>query len=189
MKNISAVILAAGSGTRIGIPKLKLIHKNEFFVNIISINLKSGGINNVVCIIRKDDTNWFKENADCPEYIVNYNPELGMLSSVKLGIEKYLKHDGVLLFPVDHPFVTNDTIKSLISDFKKNTNSVIKPFYKDKSGHPLIIPGTLFKYIVNSDNMKTLNDIIKESGISEIRIDVDDEGILKNVNSIEDLKA
>jgi len=186
---ISAVILAAGSGKRIGIPKLKLKHGKDFFVNVVVRNLKSACINDICCVIRNDDLGWFNDNADCSEYIVNNSPESGMISSVKLGVEKYLKQDGVLLYPVDHPFVTADTIKRLIGNFKKNNNLVIKPYYKGKSGHPLIIPGILFQYIVNSDNIKTLNEIIKESGLSEIRIDVDDEGILRNINRIEDINT
>ena len=187
MNNISAVILAAGSGTRIGIPKLKLKQGKEFYVNIIANNLKSEGINKIVCVIRKDDLEWFKENAAGSEYIININPELGMISSVKFGVERYPKHDGALLFPVDHPFVTCKTIKNLIIDFGKNKNSVIKPYYKGKSGHPVIVPYSLFDYIVNSDNFKSLNDLIREFGISVIRTDVDDEGILRNINNPEDL--
>ena len=187
MKNISAVILAAGSGTRIGIPKLKLKHQEEFFVNIIANKLKFAGIENIVCVIRKDDLDWFNENTAGLEYSINSNPELGMISSARLGIEKYIKQDGVVLFPVDHPFVKGITIKQLINDFEKNKDSVIKPYYKGKSGHPLIVPISLFNYIISSENSKTLNEIIKESGILVIRTDVDDDGILRNINSPEDL--
>lgn len=189
MHNLSAVILAAGGGSRIGIPKLKLRLGKDFFVNIISDKLKSEGINDVVCIIRKDDFDWFNENTNSLECIINYNPELGMVSSVKLGVERYLNKDGVLLFPVDHPFVTNGTFKKLISDFGQNINSVIKPYFKGKSGHPLIVPKDLFKYIVSNDDSNSLNDLIMASGISIVHTDVDDEGILKNINYPEDLNG
>ncbi|MFA7360171.1 MAG: NTP transferase domain-containing protein [Candidatus Kapaibacterium sp.] len=184
---ITAVILAAGSGKRIGTPKLKLKSGNEFFVNIITNNLKSEGINDIVCIIRKDDLEWFKENAAVSDYIINDNPESGMISSVRLGVEMYKQKGGILLFPVDHPFVTGNTIKNLMTYFGKNKDSVIKPYYKDKSGHPIIVPNSLFKYILKSNNSKSLNGIIRESLISVVKTDIDDECILRNINSPEDL--
>ena len=187
MDNIPAIILAAGSGKRIGIPKLKLKHDDEFFVNIIANNLKSEGINDIVCIIRKDDLEWFKENAVVSDYIINDNPELGMVSSVKLGVERYKHKEGVLLFPVDHPYVSCNTIKLLIRDFGKNNNSVIKPYLNDKSGHPLIVPKILFNTILKNDDLKSLNDIIKESQIPTIQTNVEDKGILKNINYSDDI--
>ncbi len=187
MHNISAVILAAGSGKRIGIPKLKLKHGENFFVNIIANKLKSEGINKIVCIIRKDDLDWFNENTLGLEYIINNNAELGMVTSVKLGVERYNKQDGILLFPVDHPFVSCNTIGTMINNFGKYKDYVIKPNYKGKSGHPLIVPNSLFEHIISGDYSKTLNEIIKETGIYDIKIDVDDEGILRNINSPDDL--
>ena len=43
MHQVSAIILAAGRGRRIGTPKLKLVSNGEFFVNIIVKKLKAAG--------------------------------------------------------------------------------------------------------------------------------------------------
>ena len=184
MKNISAVILAAGSGTRIGVPKLKLTHRSEFFVNIILKCLKSGGINDVVCIIRKDEEEWFKQNALSVQYLINDNPETGMIHSVYLGINHFKGLKGVIVFPVDHPFVKTETITKLKNEFEENNESIVKPLYDGVSGHPIIIPKRLFGFINGSDN---LNLVIQKSGLRVLEVIVKDEGILKNINYAEDL--
>lgn len=184
MHNISAVILAAGNGTRIGIPKLKLKHGEEFFINIIANKLKLIGIENIVCIIRKDDKKWFEQNTHSLSYIENLNPESGMIHSVLLGINHYKDSSGVMIFPVDHPLVKTDTITSLIKVFEAKYDSIVKPVFKGISGHPIIIPNQLFKFIKGSDN---LNLAIQNSELQVLQLPVDDEGILKNINHKSDL--
>jgi molybdenum cofactor cytidylyltransferase len=186
LKNISAIILAAGSGKRIGTPKLKLKIGGEYFVNLIVGVLKSAGIENIVCVIRKDDKEWFEQYALSIPYIENPDPESGMIHSVFLGINHFIDSSGVIIFPVDHPLVKTGTITSLIKVFEENNALIVKPGFKGSSGHPIIIPNQLFGSVLNKDN-ENLNNIILSSGLSIIHLDVEDEGILKNINHKTDL--
>lgn len=184
MHNISAVILSAGSGTRIGIPKLKLKIGEDYFINLIINRLKFAGIENIVCIVRNDDKEWFNQNVLSVPYLENLNPESGMIHSVLLGINHFKDSFGVVVFPVDHPLVKTDTITSLIEVFETNIDSIVKPSFVGISGHPIIIPNQLFKFIKGSDN---LNLAIQKSELQVLQLPVDDEGILKNINYKEDL--
>ena len=175
MKNISAIILAAGSGKRIGTPKLKLKIGEDYFVNLIVDKLKLAGIENIVCVIRKNDKEWFEQYALSVSYIENPNPESGMIHSVFLGINHFKDSSGVIVFPVDHPLVKTDTITSLIKVFEENNVSIVKPGFKGISGHPIIIPNQLFGSALNKEN-ENLNYVILNSGLSIIHVDVEDEG-------------
>lgn len=184
MNNISAVILAAGSGTRIGIPKLKLKIDGDYFINLVVSKLKFAGIENIVCIVRNDDKEWFNQNVLSVPYLENLNPESGMIHSVLLGINHFEDSYGVIVFPVDHPLVKTDTITSLIEVFEAKYDSIVKPVFKGISGHPIIVPNRLFKFIKGSDN---LNLAIQNSGLQVLQLPVEDDGILKNINHKEDL--
>lgn len=187
MNRIAAVILAAGSGRRIGIPKLKLQLDGEYFINIIISKLITSGIIELVSIVRADDTEWLKENAISDSFIVNKEPELGMLSSVKLGIKHFLDTDGIMIFPVDHPFVSIDTIKGLKEAFVNDKSKIIKPFVRGKSGHPLVVPSSVFELILNGSGDEKLNNIINGAGIDIYRYETEDDGIVRNVNFPEEL--
>jgi CTP:molybdopterin cytidylyltransferase MocA len=186
LKNISAIILAAGSGKRIGTPKLKLKIGEDYFVNLIVDKLKLAGIKNIVCVIRKDDKEWFEQNTISVTYVENPNPDSGMIHSVFLGINYFKDSSGCIVFPVDHPLVKTDTIRSLIKVFQENIASIVKPGFKSISGHPVIIPDQLFGSVLNKEN-ENLNNVILSSGLSIIHVDVEDEGILKNINYKTDL--
>ena len=188
MKNISAVILAAGSGKRIGTPKLKLKIGEDYFVNLIVSKIKSTGIENILCIIREADKDWFKKFALPVSYAVNSNPESGMVHSVLLGINHFKDSSAIVIFPVDHPTVKPETLASLIKVFSENTSSIIKPRFKNQSGHPIIIPKCLFHYALKSNGNDNFKTIIQSSNLPVIYVNIDDEGILKNINLKSDLE-
>jgi len=185
---ITALILAAGYGMRIGKPKLMLEYRGDNFLSIILKNLKNPLIKKIFCITNKENIDWVKENFPNFPTILNPNPENGMLSSVFCGVNfSRQKSDGYLIIPVDHPFIKRETCDTLINEFQKNPDSIIKPSYNKKSGHPIIIPKRLIKDIPDSGINDGLNEIIKKSGINQIFIELNDEGILRNINYSRDL--
>jgi molybdenum cofactor cytidylyltransferase len=184
----SALILAAGSGTRIGTPKLKLKIGGKSFLSIIADNIFSAGINEIVCVVSKDSLEWAKEREPNLNYAINSNPEDGMLSSVFYGTKELKKCDNVLIIPVDHPYVGKDTYKILTEESKKNNNIIIKPRFVDKAGHPVIVPFNLLKTIDEKCFSVGLNEIIKMSKYKQVYINVNDGGVLKNVNTLNDFE-
>jgi CTP:molybdopterin cytidylyltransferase MocA len=188
MLNISAIILAAGSGKRIGTPKLKLKIGEDYFVNLIIKTLKAAGIDKIDCVIRAEDTNWFGANALPVELIINRNTDSGMIHSVMLGINQLKESDGALIFPVDHPLVRTDTVKCLTNTFEEYNTSIIKPFINDLSGHPVLIPSKLYEAVIQNNAENNLNYIINESNLPIKMVEVQDTGITKNINSISDLE-
>jgi molybdenum cofactor cytidylyltransferase len=186
--NLSALILAAGKGSRIGKPKLMLEFKEKSFLSIIADNLKEAGIKNIFCVVSSEFFNWAAGNVKGVNYTVNPNPENGMISSVQIGLKETGNCDGVIIIPVDHPFVSTDTMKLLIESFCNNPDCLIKPIFKNVSGHPIIIPPELSKNILSSGINKTLDVVIKESFVKKIGINTDDSGVIKNINTTEDLK-
>jgi CTP:molybdopterin cytidylyltransferase MocA len=188
MTTITALILAAGYGTRIGKPKLMLEKNGESFLSIILKNLQDSPLDKICCITNKDNTEWVNTNFPDLQTIINANPENGMLSSVYRGVNfKQSNSEGYLIIPVDHPFVKKETYNILVEKFLENPESIIKPYFQNSHGHPIIIPQSLIKNIPESGIKIGLKEIIKKSGLNQIIVETDDEGILKNINYPGDL--
>ncbi len=186
MPEVSAIILAAGRGSRIGVPKLKLISDGEFFVNIIVKKLKSSGVDRIFCVIHPDDYDWSLEHITGVSLVLNPETEKGMLYSVVLGLKKLTDEDGVMIFPVDHPYVSVDTIKNILSIFSEKPDSAVKPAFGDKTGHPVVVPRKAADKIVYISPEKGLSETLREvCGVTET-VRVNDRGILKNINKAED---
>ena len=184
--NLGALILAAGKGERFGEPKIKFFDGEDFFLNRIVKNLHLSGITNITIVIRKEEIQWVTENFKNLEIIVNENPEKGMSHSIELGFSKMSKYDGIIVFPVDHPYVKTDTVTSLINKFSEDSNSIIKPVYEKKSGHPIIVPKDFVSDYKEFEGLN-MNEKIISSSIKSNSILTNDFGILKNINRKNDL--
>jgi len=186
--DVSSIILAAGNGTRIGIPKLMLNINGVSYLTHIVNSLKQAKILNIVCVVNSDTFDWAKNNAD-DNIRIAINPDIknGMISSIYSGLKQLQDYKGIMIIPVDHPYVCYKTYSVLINAFQQYPDAIIKPSWNNKSGHPIIIPYKLTELIQNNDITGGLNCLIKQSGIKQIFIPVSDEGIVKNINTYDDI--
>lgn len=185
--NISAIILAAGQGRRIGKPKWQLIHEGKNFLEIIVAKLLNCGIADIVCVQRGGDKD-IGLIGNKLKIAINPRPEIGMISSLYYGLQTAGLKDGYLIFPVDHPFVSEATITKLCNIFEKQQNAFIFPSYLGASGHPIIIPSGVAKELEPKYFADNLRQFLHAQKCSVVKVDVDDQGVLKNINFREDLK-
>ena len=166
---IIAIIPAAGKGSRFGTPKVDALYNNVSFSQKIVGTLQETGITDYVVV----------RDVETPD----------MLASIRWGMQKVLSEqerpDGWLIWPVDHPMVAANTIMQLLDEFKNRTNSIIIPRHQEKSGHPIIIPGMFT--IPEKPEPQGLKGLIHKSGNPVHYLEVEDSGILKNINTPEDL--
>jgi CTP:molybdopterin cytidylyltransferase MocA len=186
---IGAVILAAGRGRRMGRPKLQLeIAGEPFLAHLIHV-LREAGVAEIVCVVSEKHASWVRGNFPGVTALQNENPEAGMLTSLKIGVERLKKLKGVLVVHVDHPCVTKSTYRKLMHAFVENGDAIVKPTYQARSGHPVLIPKKLFDHIRRSGTETTLNELISKSKLEQVHVPCDDPGILKNINTPEDVRG
>ncbi len=187
---ISAILLAAGNSGRMGRPKALLPYKNSTFINHILTNLESAGCSPIVTILGKHSSLILENSrAGQYEYAVNEKPEEGMISSIQLGIKILPENSiGFLLALVDHPAVQQTTYKRMINAALENPDQIIIPEYKGRRGHPVYIGRQFFEQLLNAGAKQTARDIINTNKEIVKYLDIDDPGILTDIDFPEDLK-
>ena len=183
MHKITAIILAAGKGKRIGKPKWQLPFENSTFLSTIIDRLSSAQINCIICVV----STLSKGNDTRIKYAINPKPEKGMMTSIYTAIHTLQPHKGYLIIPVDHPYVNTETYQKLADAFLKNPERVIRPIYKGKAGHPIIMPDSIAPQIPNADFPGGLKYFLIRAKAQCFDVEVDDPGILRNINTPEDL--
>ena len=180
--SVTAIILAAGAGHRIGMPKWQLEFNGESFIDIIRKKLVAAGLQKICCVVRKESIPPLDMN-----YVINPVPELGMISSIFRAVKESPISDHYLIIPVDCPFVKISTIKHLCLSGCKNTHRrVIRPEYQNKTGHPIVVPFEIASTIPeNYDG--GLRVFFSDHDVDYYDITVDDCNILDNINTVEDL--
>ena len=184
MCNIVAIILAAGEGSRIGMPKWQLEYEGKNFLEIIVDKLNSTLINNVICVVNGQAI----PQINYSDIVINSQPEDGMLSSIYCGIQYSLKRlastNGYLIYPVDHPYVAVSTLLDLKNEFsnvvkkydcvksRSNCNFTITPCFKGISGHPIIISSSLAEKITPNNFSIGFKKFLRSQKKDVYRIDV-----------------
>jgi molybdenum cofactor cytidylyltransferase len=184
--SVAAIILAAGKGSRMGQPKLLLQWDGKPFRQRILDAIQPLELFRVITVVSPDLISHLK--GETGSIAVNPTPELGMLSSLRMGIAAAPDADGYLLIPVDHPFVRTETYRTLLDAYHENPLCIVKPVYQGRGGHPVIVPHDVARQIPERDVEGGLNAILRMSGAQEMRVLVEDAGILRNINVPDDLK-
>jgi len=138
MMRIVAVILAAGSGRRMGGPKARLLIGGETFLARAARLLARPGVASVAAVVGRETLG--AEAAGPPAGVAlleNPRPEEGMLSSILRGLEgaEAAGADAVLFHPVDHPLVEAATVDRVVAALQGGA-SIAVPTYGSRRGHP-----------------------------------------------------
>jgi len=132
---IMALILAAGSGTRMGGPKALLRIGGESFLARAARVLARPGIDAVAAVV--DRQVLAAQPGAAGILLLNPRPEDGMLSSILRGLDEAeaAGADAVLLHPVDHPLVEPATVDRVVAGLHGGAVIAV-PAHGSRRGHP-----------------------------------------------------
>ena len=136
---VTAVILAAGAGTRIGGPKALLRIGGETFLARLAARFERPGIDRVIAVVGYEAERVRREAGAPPStvFAVNERPGEGMLTSIWRALDEAeaAGADAVLLHPVDHPLVEAATIDRVLDALEAGAVIAV-PSRDGRRGHP-----------------------------------------------------
>jgi nicotine blue oxidoreductase len=144
----TAVLLAAGAGTRLGLgPKALLPFRGRTLVEVLAGVLLDGGCRDVVVVLGADAVR-VAENADLAAYTVvrNLHWQTGMGGSFRLGIAAAPAGEHVLIALVDQPGLTTEIVARLLTHHRPGRVTAAAYRSADgilRRGHPLLLDATL----------------------------------------------
>ncbi len=131
------------------------------------------------------------EDAGAVRVIVvdnNPDPDRGMFSSIQIGLAEAATTgaDVVLVHPADMPFVRAETIRAVIRECAR-TQLAVCPRSDGLRGHPLAFPAALTRKLLAVDASTPLNEAFAAIGLVRHEYDVNDPGVLRDVDVPGDL--
>lgn len=157
----AAIILAAGSSTRIGSGRYKLLlplHNRPVLAHVLDAVLESQA--RPVALILGHQAEQVRAHiasyASHPDLSIIENPDYlqGMSTSMRLGIQTlqtgdYRKSlngeiDSALVLLGDQPLITAQDIDTLIATYRTTGKRIIAPLYEGKRGNPILFDASLF---------------------------------------------
>lgn len=115
---------------------------------------------------------------------VNNDRQSDMAGSVRKGLgEIDPASAGVLICLSDHPLVSADTIATIIGTHHAAADSIIIPIHNARRGHPTLFPRAVIEEIFFAP---TLRDVIASNAGLVRTVEVDDEGVILDLDTPED---
>jgi len=172
-----------------GKPKA-LLHVGDktFFQHIVDV-LASAGVSDVVAVfgdraeaIQKHE-NWFGGRI-----VINQNWQDGQLSSLVAGLRALDRSNttGVLLCPVDRPFLNRALILDMLQLFSTSGKPIVVPIHGGRRGHPLLFSSSLIDEFAQMSGTVGARALLRNHPLDIIECPADDSGCLLNIDTPED---
>lgn len=134
---INLILLAAGNSKRFNGNKLLAIYKEKPMYMHIVDKVRNVNVDKIICVTQyqqiKEELSNVKINV-----VMNKNSDLGISSSIKLGINFDKNADGYMFMVCDQPFILEKTLNRLIDNFINGEKGIVCVGFGDKKGNPVI---------------------------------------------------
>ena len=178
---INLILLAAGNSKRFNGNKLLAIYKGKpIYMHIVEkvIDLK---VNKIICVTQYEEIKEALLNTNI-NVVMNDNSSLGISSSIKLGINFDKNADGYMFMVCDQPFISVQTLKSVIDNFINGDKGIVCVGCGDDKGNPVIFSKRYINELLSLEgdsggkrilkgHLNDLNIVNVDNGIELIDID------------------
>jgi molybdenum cofactor cytidylyltransferase len=171
-----------------GTPKALLTFAGETFLDRL-IGIFEPVCSKVVVVLGHSGDTIRAGLSRTAEFAVNPDPERGQLSSLQCGFHALHQDHGAVFFtPVDYPGIRPETVAAIQSAMKVGDAAVV-PAYRGRHGHPVLIAPQLVSEFLDLGISATARDVMHRHTERTRYIEVDDPGILLDVDDPEAYRA
>ena len=189
---VAAVIVGAGAGTRFGEPKaFATLDDGTTFLATVARTLRDAGIAPIVAVLPpRSSTQETDEATTGLAVLRNANPKSEQIVSVRLGLTALVSNPaiGALIWPVDHPFPSLMTVLAIIDAAKRTGAPFVVPTCDGRRGHPLFAHRDTWRELLTVPDGGA-RAVVRGYGERVADVDVGDAGILRNIDTPDDLRG
>lgn len=186
---LSAILLAAGESRRMGSPKALLHYQGQTFIHRICTAFLTAGVDELIVVLgaRAEEIARALPVHPALRTVVNSRYAQGQLSSLMVGIGALSpESEAVVVNLVDHPMVSNATIKAVIDSFRAAPIPIVIASYQGKRGHPVLFSSQVYGEILAAPLDQGAKVVVRKDPARVREIPLDDPGILADIDTPED---
>ncbi len=186
---VAATVLSAGASSRMGFPKALLEFHGRTFLESILDALHAAGIRRRLVVLGSDrDKVLEKHDLRDVTVLTTERFEAGPIGSIRAAVREILAHpvEGLLVWPVDMPHVTIDTVVTLLDRFRGSDRPIVVPEFEGTRGHPIIFGRAVFDELLMAPDAEGAKAVVRADADRVLRVPVDDPAVVKDLNTPEE---
>jgi len=191
MSKIWAIILAAGSSTRMKQQKLLLPFNGKTIIEVVVSNaIQSVGENIMVVVGANCEEILEKMDMYPIHHCTNLNYEKGMLSSAICGFQALpATAEAALVFLGDQPQIPFSVAQSVIEAWKKSGKGIVVPVYQNRRGHPVLIETRFIPEIEKLNQNRGLKQLLEKNPEDIFEVNCTMPEILRDIDTPEEYET
>lgn len=191
MKGVSAVVLAAGRSARMGQAKQLLRAGEHGMLERTLLNVRASAVDEVVLVLGFSAESIRRELPvallDGVRVAVNENYESGMARSLQEGLAAVSPAmDAALIVLADQPFVRPETMDCIVRKYRESEAAIVVPYFRGSRGNPVLLDRSVFVEAMALEGDVGCRAIFARHADGLLEVDVDDAGILADIDSRDD---
>ena len=183
---INLILLAAGNSKRFNGNKLLAIYKEKPIYMYIVEKVLDLKVDKIICVTQYEEIKESLLNTNI-NVVMNENSSLGISSSIKLGINFDKNADGYMFMVCDQPFISRETLNSVIDNFINGDKGIICVAYGDNKGNPVIFSKRYIDELLSLEGDNGGKRILREHLNDLSIVDVDSAIELVDIDTQEEL--
>jgi len=185
---ISGIVLAAGSSTRMGRPKMLARLGERPVLSYVMASFLASRLDEVVVVASREVAESLSlSRPPRVRVFVNSDAALGMSSSLKLGLAK-VRGKAAVVGLGDQPLLLPSTIDEIVAAYENSAALIVVPVCQGRRGNPVLLDRALFPEVMKIQGDKGARSVIAANQESVKEVTVSDEGVLLDVDTESDLR-
>jgi molybdenum cofactor cytidylyltransferase len=188
---VSAVVLAAGTSTRMGRAKQLLPLGGTTVLAQTIENVRSAGLDEIVLVlgasaeaIRQQLPQVLIEGL---KVVVNHAYGQGMASSLREGLSHVdPQSHAALIILGDQPFIQPQTLQQIMDGYRGARAQIVIPSYQGNRGNPVLLDRSVFFEVMALEGDTGCRAIFPNHLSAILKVEVEDPGILLDIDSQDD---
>lgn len=183
---INLIVLAAGNSKRFnGNKLLTLLEGKPIFMHVVERVLPLS-FHKILLVTQYEEVKEIVKEKNI-DVIINNEPNNGISSSIKLGLENCNNCDGIMFMVCDQPRITMETIEGIINEFVASDKGIIVASSNGEMGNPTLFDVSYSKELLSLQGDKGGKQVIMRHLDDVGFYEVDKEELI-DIDRREDLK-
>jgi len=184
--NIACVVLASGFGRRFG--SNKLMHEFSQGKTLLSNSLEPllNVFKSVYVVVQPEASRRISRIHHRLVTVPNLNAEQGMSQAIVAGVSASASADGWLIALGDMPLIKERSINAVLAQYQ--SEKIVQPVHAGTPGNPVLFGSTFRGDLLSLQGDQGGKPILQANQKSLVRVEVEDRGILYDVDRREDIE-
>ncbi len=187
---IAAIVLAAGTSSRMGETKQLLPFGDSTVLEQTLKNLQASKVDEIVLVLgAAAETIQQQLSASSKDLKTVFNPDYGegMSSSLRKGLSAVGKDiAAALIVLADQPFIQPATFNQIIDHYRHSQARIVIPTHDGTRGNPVLLDRSIFPEVMALKGDTGFRAIFGQNQDEIAKVEVKDQGVLLDIDSRDD---